>query len=187
VTKLSLKLDEKHLRDKIAAKVGARARAIVTSLHQEILDRTPYNTGRTIGSWVASADAPVLYDIASSGGDFAWDMDRKRTNPLAVGTEGEDRGVYERISLATVQKIDFEKNPFRIFHISNGASLDSGNDFMPMSSDLNQGPGSRAYYQEFGVIASYDVFNDKDSFFTPRGTNAVQLAVEKIRLSYGKL
>jgi hypothetical protein len=186
VTKLSLRFDEKALKKKIAAKIGARVRTIVTDLHQQILDGTPFNTGRTLGSWVASAGTPVIYDIASQGGDYGWDSSRPRTNPLPIGTE-PGRGIFERLSLQTVEKIDFENNPFRIFYIANGAALDSGADFAPdASSDLNQGPGSRAFYQEYGVIASYDMFGKTDNHFSPRGANAVQLAVEKIRVRYSR-
>jgi hypothetical protein len=190
---------EERIKQKIAEKAGAIIRRTVLALHQRILDATAYNTGRTLGSWYGSADRPVSIDIADrfGGSDaFAWHSGLLPTNHLEVGGES-GRSFYERISLSTTQSIDFSKNPFRKYFITNGAKLDSGNiidsggtSLIGISSDLPQGAGSRAWAQEYGNIASYDLFasagGTKIHSFHPRGTNAVGLAIESIRRDFGR-
>lgn len=190
---LHLKLSpsaERALRVKIAEKAGRRMRAIVENLHDKILKNTAFNTGRTLGSWYGSADRPFLLDIGAGGG-FGWNSGLAHTNRLPVGEEGAARSSFEKRSMRTTESINFEKNPYRIFYITNGASLDSGNDFAPgINSDLNQGPGSRAYYQEYGTIAGFNLFASSEGQpvfdFAPRGTNALERAVNTIRGIYAR-
>lgn len=198
MTKLILGLSpaaEAHLKRRIAEQVGAKARKIMTALHQGILDRTPFNTGRTLGSWFGSAGAPVLMDVADRfpAVNFAYSGNNPATNHLEVGEE-TGRGFYERFSLKSTTSINFEKNPYRKFYIANGAKLDSGyglekplGQFDELSSNLPQGVGSRAYAQELGTIAHFDLFASSGDIkhfnFNPRGTNAFGLAIEKIRVT----
>lgn len=195
----SLTLDkaaEAHFRKRVAEKAGARIRHIFTDLHRRILSRTAFNTGRTLGSWFASTGRPITYDIADRFGTdyFRWRPTTPQTNNLEVGAES-GREFFEKISLRTTESINFERNPFQIFFLSNGAKLDSGNietgdgqELDGLPSDLPQGPGSRAAMQEFGVIAHFDLFGSygdtKIYSFTPRGTNAVHMAVNEIRRQY---
>lgn len=173
--------------DNIARKVGTKAREVVTALHKEILSKTPMNTGRTLASWYASAGTPVTFDAESVYGEGAFTYDPARfadTNNLPVGREPGREG-FEKFALISSAKIDFEKNPYRVFFITNGAALDS-----IANSDLNQGAGSRAINLEYGNIAGYDLYGSTPTtpryIFTPRGIGAMRLSVEKIRLKYGK-
>ncbi len=198
MTKLKLGMKpaaEAHLKRRIAEQVGAKARRIMTALHQGILDRTPFNTGRTLGSWFGSAGSPVLIDVADRFPKitFAYSLNNPATNALEVGAE-TGRDFYERYSLKSTTSIDFERNPYRKFYIANGAELDSGyglekplGQFRGLSSDLPQGPGSRAAAQEFGTIAHFDLFASSGDIkhfnFNPRGTNAFGLAIANIRVT----
>lgn len=198
MTKIGMLLSpaaEAHMKKRIAEQVGAKARKIMTRLHENILERTPYNTGRTLGSWFGSAGSPVLMDVADRFPkiNFAYSTDLPHTNQLEVGAE-EGRSFYERFSLKSTQSINFEQKPYRKFYIANGADLDSGyglneplGQFKGLTSSLPQGPGSRAAVQEYGMIASFDLFastGDVKIFnFNPRGTNAFGLAIANIRVT----
>lgn len=171
----------------IARKAGGQIRTIVTALHTEILSKTPMNTGRTLGSWHGSAGTPVIYDAAYHYGEsyFTYDPARfEETNNMPVGAE-PGRGEFEKHSLRSTQQINFEVNPYRIFYITNGATLDS-----IANSDFSQKSGSRAANLEYGNIAGYDLYGstpESPSYkFTPRGTRALSISVENIRLKYGK-
>jgi hypothetical protein len=201
VPKLSVSLSpdaEKRLRARIAAMAGKKLREIVYSLHARILENTPLNTGRTLGSWAASADTALLIDIADTLGrdEFIYTPMNPETNNRPVGSE-PGRSQFVQMSLNTSKKIDFERNPYRIFFVSNGARLDSGfmewpNGFVSESlpSGLPQTAGSRAYAQEYGLVAGFDVYAKSTGLmtfpFNARGTLAVHMAVESIRLTYGK-
>lgn len=191
--KLTLSASAKERMSKaIAHQAGKKMRTIVTALHQQILDNTAFNTGRTLGSWYGSAGSPISYDIGDVHGTglFAWNNSLQHTNRLSVGSES-GRQAFEKLSLTTTKTLQFEKNPYRIFYITNGAKLDSGNDFADgISSDLKQGAGSRAYYQEYGRIAKFNLFASTDGVdvfdFAPRGDNALERAVNTIRGRYGR-
>lgn len=176
-----------RLHERIARQAGSKIRGIFTDLHTEVLSRTPMNTGRTLASWRAFADSPLMYDAEQDFGEgyFTYDPERfEATNRLAVGDE-QGRPYFVNHSLNSAKKIDFERRPYRIFYLTNGAALDSIGD-----SHYNQGPGSRAYYSEYGRIASYDMYSstyaDPQFNFNPRGRGALRLSVQKISLKYGK-
>lgn len=186
---------EAKMKRRIAEQVGAKARKIMTRIHEDILSRTPFNTGRTLGSWFGSAGSPVLMDVADRFGaiSFAYNTSLPATNHLEVGAEA-GRGFYERLSISSTKSIPFERNPYQKFYIANGARLDSGygleeplGPFKGLTSDLPQGAGSRALVQELGLIAHYDLFassgDTKIFSYNPRGTNAVGLAIASIRVT----
>ena len=187
---------EQKLRRRIAEQAGRRVRQIFYSLHAKILENTPLNTGRTLGSWAASADQAVLIDIADTLGrdQFIYTPANANTNNLAIGAE-PGRAFFTRLSLQTAEKISFERNPYRIFYVSNGAKLDSGFMEWPngtttdnLPSGLPQGPGSRAYVQEYGAVPGFDVYGNNGTLkrfpFNPRGILGVHMAVESVRLTY---
>ena len=190
VTSLSLTLSaktERLLYQRIARKAGAKIRDIFTELHTEVLSRTPMNSGRTLGSWYGSAGIAMVYDIESMFGEgyFSYDPAKfPQTNNLPIGAE-PGRGTFVKIALASTKNIDFERNPYRVFWLTNGASLDS-----IANSDLPQGPGSRAAQVEYGDIPGYDLYKSTPTTpvysFAPRAQAPLRLSVEKIRLKYGK-
>ncbi len=187
---------EQKLRQRIAEQAGKKVRQIFYSLHAKILENTPLNTGRTLGSWAASADRAVLIDIADTLGrdQFIYSPVNPNTNLMPVGAE-PGRAFFVRMSLKTSERINFERNPYRVFYVSNGARLDSGfmewpngdtTDSLP--SGLSQDVGSRAYAQEYGAVPGFDVYGNNGSLkrfpFNPRGILGVHMAVESIRLTY---
>lgn len=190
---------EQRLRVKIAEQVGRKARKIVEGLHERILDHTPFNTGRTLGSWFGSADRPVYHDIGENNIRFHYSDSNPHTNHLPVGEEGALRDSFKYRSLRTTQSIKFEQSPYRKFFIANGAQLDSGaglteetgGSFKDLTSDLPQGVGSRALMIEYGVIAKYDLYasgsGHKVFSFEPRGTLGVQMSVLSILRDYRRL
>jgi hypothetical protein len=99
------------------------------------------------------------------------------TNHLPVGAE-PDRAwaqFYTDQSASDMQK-QLRSNPYRVVWLTNGAGLDSIGD-----SKLDQGPGSRAFYQEYGIIPGYDMDRREYDVFYPRGFAMLRQSIEVIK------
>lgn len=175
---ITIKLDAKakeNIKQKIKKEYGAFASKCVDTVHKEITKRTPVNSGRTLASWNWSFDASIYAD---RGPFEPYQIGTiPPTNDLPVGAE-PGRAVAQALADASASYIkqQLQANPYKTVFITNGASLDSISE-----STLNQGPGTRAFYQEYGVAPGYDMISkDYDAFFT-RGFAMMRQSIEYIK------
>lgn len=176
---------EAKLKARLTEEFGKRVEKTFHALHKQVLSRTPMNSGKTLSAWAASRNNPLILE----GQELFFNHG---TNNMAVGTE-PGRSAAEALSLATAKGLNIAAQPFGRFLIANGASLDSiGNRpegqntwaGRPIGeSSLQQGSGSRAYYQEGGIIAGYSPFSNSYEF-NPRGIGMAHYSVEYVRLNF---
>lgn len=93
--------------------VAAHMERLVTTLHSELCDATPVNTGEALSAWTASAAPTSARPKHSTSGNT------HGTNDMPLGSEPR-RPANEAIAKQSVAAMDFSK-PLAVAYIQNHA------------------------------------------------------------------
>lgn len=172
--------ERKKLEEKVKDEYGRFAGRLVNKVHNEIINRTPMNSGRTLASWNWSMNKPEPKDAGEplEGGYLPGFYEGYTpTNNLIVGQEPGREFIesYPNMSMSRIVE-RLRIDPKGVAYICNGARTDSLYD-----STLEQGVGSRAAHMNAGNIPGYNVALDIKKYFDPRGFRFFEQAESAIR------
>jgi hypothetical protein len=170
---------EKHLREALQQKLANRAEQLSFGLHQEILDTTPVNSGRTLASWKLTRGKASNYDAGDFDDFFIPIGDGSPTNSLPIGSE-PGRDSFEQIAKEGREKVVPEKGPIGKIYISNAAKIDSWFESTFSQSE----PGLRASLQNAGIVPDYDWKTGRYGAYDKRGQGMFERAIAAFLRNY---